>query len=95
VLTELAAQVADVHVESPILATELAVEHFRDETLAFDDGAGRLDEAGHDFVLLRRQFEGHVIQIDLTTGLVTGDAGDPAHDARLGRLRQQHYCINP
>ena len=78
VLAKLASQVADMHVERPILATEFAVEHFQGQTLAFDDRAGRLDEAGHDFVFLRREVEWHVVQVDLATGLMTGDSGNRA-----------------
>lgn len=95
-LAKLASQVADMHVESPILATEFAVEHFRDQTLAFDDRTGRLDEASHDFVFLRRKIEWRVVQVDLATGLMTGDAGDPAHDARQFSLAPEadlwHRC---
>ena len=81
-LTELAPQVADVHVERPIFATEFVLEQIRDETLAFNDRAARLHEAGHDLVLHRRQIEWHIVQTDLAAGWMKGDAGDPAHDAR-------------
>lgn len=82
-VAELAPQIADMHVESAILWLNIALEHFREETLACHDCTDRLDEARHDCVLDRRKLERRALQRYLAIGWFPGYAGDPDQDGRL------------
>ena len=86
--SQLASQVADVDVEDAIPWIECATEYFRDQTLAGDDCADRLDEASHDFILDRGEFKRCAFQEDLPAGRLTGDSWDPGQDAL-------NYCSTP
>ena len=52
---EFLTQAVDMNVEGSVLGIELALEHFEDQLLASDDGAGRFSQSRKDLVFDRRQ----------------------------------------